>query len=79
MTGRDIVGGALAVYGSRTSCLIYNTVKDCIDEVTLQKVSEDKYSWVLSKENIRIRPTGKFFSPGNTKSIELNKGYRDCI
>lgn len=35
MTGRDIVGGALALYGSRTTCLIYNTVNDCIDELTL--------------------------------------------
>jgi len=35
MTGRDIIGGALALYGSRTNCLIYNAVKDCVDEVTL--------------------------------------------
>jgi sedoheptulose-bisphosphatase len=34
-TGRDIVGGALALYGSRTNCLIYNAIKDCVDEVTL--------------------------------------------
>jgi len=26
MTGRDIVGGALAVYGSRTSIILYNSI-----------------------------------------------------
>lgn len=35
MTGRDIVGGALALYGSRTNVIVYNTVKECIDELTL--------------------------------------------
>jgi sedoheptulose-bisphosphatase len=28
---------------------------------------------------MRIRPQGKFFSPGNTKSIQDNKGYYECI
>lgn len=28
---------------------------------------------------MKIRPEGKFFSPGNTRAIEDNKGYRDCI
>ena len=36
MTGRDIVGGALALYGSRTNILIYNANQDRIDELTLQ-------------------------------------------
>lgn len=35
MTGRDIVGAALACYGSRTNILIYNSVKECVDELTL--------------------------------------------
>lgn len=35
MTGRDILGGALALYGSRTNVIVYNTVKECIDELTL--------------------------------------------
>jgi len=28
---------------------------------------------------VRIRPQGKFFAPGNTKSIAFNKGYRDLV
>lgn len=28
---------------------------------------------------MRIKPEGKYFSPGNTRSIQYNQGYRDCI
>lgn len=28
MTGRDMVGAALALYGSRTNCLVYNAIKN---------------------------------------------------
>ena len=35
MTGRDMVGAALALYGSRTNCLVYNALKNQVDEVTL--------------------------------------------
>lgn len=36
MTGRDIVGGALALYGSRTNILIFNHETEQVDEATLQ-------------------------------------------
>jgi len=35
MTGRDILGGALACYGPRTNMLMYNVNKKQVDEVTL--------------------------------------------
>ena len=34
-TGREIVGAALSAYASRTSVLVYNTISDCVDELTL--------------------------------------------
>jgi hypothetical protein len=36
MTGRDILTAALAVYGSRTSVLIYNINQKRIEEWTLR-------------------------------------------
>lgn len=68
MTGRDIVGAALACYGSRTNILIYNPETKTVDEATLQMVDKEM-EWVVSRKNIRIQPEGKFFSPGNTRSI----------
>jgi len=79
MTGRDILGGALACYGPRTNMLMYNVNKKQVDEVTLQKVSETNTAWILSRSNIRIKPEGRYFSPGNTRSIQDNKGYHECI
>jgi fructose-1,6-bisphosphatase len=35
MTGRDIVGGALALYGSRTNIIYYNPETQQVDEATL--------------------------------------------
>lgn len=80
MTGRDIVGAALCLYGSRTNILIYNPDTQQVDEATLQIVGyKTEPEWVISQKNLRIRPEGKFFSPGNTRSIQYNKGYKDCI
>jgi len=35
MTGRDIVGAALCLYGSRTNILIFNHETGTVDEATL--------------------------------------------
>ena len=55
-TGREIVGAALAIYGSRTSVLIYNDLKNQVDELTLQKTDSGDYIWVETKSDIKIRP-----------------------
>lgn len=68
MTGRDIVGGALALYGSRTNILIFNHESQQVDEATLQLV-DGELKWLVSKRGLRIKTEGKYFSPGNTRSI----------
>ncbi len=71
MTGRDIVGGALALYGSRTNIIYFNPETNTVDEATLQLVNGE-VQWVISRKNLRIKTEGKFFSPGNTRSIQYN-------
>ena len=78
MTGRDIVGGALALYGSRTNIIYFNHDTQHVDEATLQQV-DGELQWVVSRKNLRIKTEGKYFSPGNTRSIQYNLGYRDAI
>ena len=68
MTGWDIVGAALACYGSRTNILYVNPETMQVDEATLQQVDKE-LQWVISRKNIRIKTEGKYFSPGNTRSI----------
>ena len=36
-TGRDVVGAALACYGSRTCVLVYNQIENRVDELTLHR------------------------------------------
>ena len=82
MTGRDMVGAALSLYGSRTNILYYNPETKGVDEATLHMSGDDKdgdLEWIISRKNIQIAPEGKFFSPGNTRSIQENKGYHECI
>ena len=78
MSGRDIVGAALALYGSRTNVIYFNPETQQIDEATLQNVNGELV-WIISRKNLRIKTEGKYFSPGNTRSIQYNQGYRDAI
>jgi len=79
MSGRDMIGAVLSCYGSRTNVLIYDNVNDTIDELTLMKTPEGKHTWVVTNKGITIKSEGKFFAPGNTKSIATNKGYKDAV
>jgi len=38
LTGRDLVGAALAVYGSRTTIILYNTQSKRVEELTLLRM-----------------------------------------
>lgn len=59
--------------------MVYNALNDRVDELSFQKTKDNQYVWLPSKREIKIRPQGRFFSPGNTKSIATNKGYNDAI
>jgi len=34
---------------------------------------------VITHEDMQIRESGRFFSPGNTKAIKFHEGYRNAI
>ena len=46
MTGRDMVGAALGVYGPRTTLIVYNTNKKVIEEWTLREDEKNEQIWV---------------------------------
>lgn len=43
--------------------------------------SEDngQEEWVTQRTDCKIRPQGRTFSPGNTRSIQENKGYAEAV
>lgn len=63
-TGRDLVGAACAVYGPRTSIILYNCQTNKVEELTLMR-SHTKTSWVVTKPHLQIAANkAKLFSPG---------------
>jgi len=76
-----MVGAALSCYGSRTNIVVYNEKTKTVDELTLQRKSKDEgdCEWIMSQKGMKIKPEGRFFSPGNAKSMKYNKGYKECI
>lgn len=76
-----MVGAALSCYGSRTNIVVYNEKTKTVDELTLQRKSKDEEDnqWIMSQKGMKIKPEGRFFSPGNAKSMKYNKGYKECI
>jgi len=81
MNPRDhMVGACLSCYGSRTNIVLYNDVTKTVDEVTLVREEvghPDK--WISSHKDMRIKTSGRFYAPGNAKTMKYSKGYRDCI
>lgn len=56
LTGRDIGGCALAVYGSRTSVIIYNALKKNLEEWTLRFNEQDEniVHWERTNSNMKV-------------------------
>jgi fructose-1,6-bisphosphatase len=70
-----MITAALAVYGSRTSVIIYNSTEKLVQEYTL-RVHEDFEEWEKTKEKIKIAKTTKIFAPANSRAILDNIAYR---
>ena len=50
-----------------------------MDELTLMKNEEGKKHWVITHQDMNIRESGRYFSPGNTKAIKHSEGYKKAI
>jgi fructose-1,6-bisphosphatase len=76
MTGRKMVTAALAVYGSRTAIIFYNTYDGSVQEYTLRFDGDDECRWERTKDKIKISRTTRIFSPANSRAILDNLAYR---
>jgi len=70
------MGAALAVYGSRTSIIIYNSISKTLEEWTLRFDDKEETYWERTRENIRVAKTTRIFSPANSRAILDNLAYR---
>merc|ERR1711990_844444 len=80
-TGRSLVGAAVAVYGTRTTILIYNAQNNLVEELTLMVIGK-KQKWIVTTPKIQLAPQAKLFSI-STKGVYDNptlwKIYEDYI
>ena len=60
-TGRSLVGAALAIYGTRTTCAIFNGQSGHVEELTLMKIGS-KEKWIVTNPKIELGPQAKLFS-----------------
>ena len=69
-TGRDMVGAALAVYGSRTTIILYNTQNKKVEELTLLKMGT-KERWIVTTPELKIGPNAKLFATALKSAYEI--------
>jgi len=60
-TGRDLVGAAIACYGTRTTIVLYNAQVNNVEELTLMKIG-NKEKWIVTNPNMVLGPKAKLFS-----------------
>ena len=73
-TGRDLVGAALSIYGSRTTILLYNSHSRQVEELTLVKRGKHE-RWLVTIPKFEIQPKSGNFSPEGVKSCFENQAY----
>ena len=73
-TGRDLKGAALAIYGSRTTMLIYNVHSKQVEELTLVKRGKQP-KWVVTVPKFQFDVKSHNFSPEGVKSCCENTAY----
>lgn len=60
-TGRDMCGAALSIYGTRTTCSVYNPQSTNVEEMTLMKIG-NREKWIVTTPKITVAPQAKLFS-----------------
>lgn len=73
MTGRDMAGGAIAIYGSRSAVVVYNAQAERVEELTLMRMGT-RERWIVTTPSMEIAPTAKLFAPA-LRSTYDNEEY----
>lgn len=71
---REQVNAVLAIYGPRTTVILYNPSVNKVQELSLL---EGK--WILSHEHCVVAEKTKIFSPGNLRAASENQAYNEAV
>lgn len=75
-SGREQVAAAVSLYGPRTLLCIALPEQGKVFEVTLVK---NRTNWEVSRSDIKIRPAGKVFAPGNLRATNDHAKYNELL
>jgi sedoheptulose-bisphosphatase len=75
-TGREQVAACVSLYGPRTVLCIALAKSRKVFEVTLIK---NRTAWEVSRDDIRIQPSGKIFAPGNLRATVDHHKYAQMV
>jgi fructose-1,6-bisphosphatase len=75
---REMIGACLAVYGTKSCALVYDSAKDQVDELTYRRIDGVK-QWVITEENMKIKEDCNTFAPGNLSVIKELPGYKHAV
>ena len=70
-----MAGAALAIYGSRTTLLLYNSHSKVVEELTLIKRGKSAAKWIVTIPKFEFTPKARNFSPEGVKSCYEDPGY----
>jgi sedoheptulose-bisphosphatase len=60
-TGRSLVGAALSIYGTRTTCSVFNPQSNQVEEMTLMKIG-NREKWIVTTPKVELATQAKLFS-----------------
>ena len=62
MSGKDVAGAGVTIYGSRTTMILYNSQSKKVEELTLLRMGKHE-RWIVTNPDLRIKPDAKLFAP----------------
>lgn len=75
--GKDLVGAAISIYGSRTTLVLYNSQSHKVEELTLLRMGVHE-RWIVTNPNLKIKEDAKLFAPA-LKSAYAYPSYVDIF
>lgn len=64
---KSLVNAVMAIYGPRTTAILYNPDVDKVQEITLINGK-----WILSRDVLQIKEKTNMFSPCNLRAVTEN-------
>jgi fructose-1,6-bisphosphatase len=52
-TGRDLCGAALSIYGTRTTCSVFNLQSNQVEEMTIMKIG-NREKWIVTSPKVEL-------------------------